>query len=127
MTYTGIIVCIKIINYNAVALFEEMSRKLTPWNYKQGPIENFPLVGGGGRQPPTWALLGKNMCQNERIGSCWGDWKLLCGFVIEKNLYNFLQKIYLFGLHTSRLYLRHPDTKGNSCNHGAVARSYTIN
>ena len=49
MTYTGIIVCIKIINYNVVALFEEMSRKLKPWNYKQGRIEDFPLkVGGGG-------------------------------------------------------------------------------
>ena len=35
----------------------------------------FP-VGGcrpvGGCQPPTQILLGKTMCKNERIGSCWG-------------------------------------------------------
>ena len=38
----------------------------------------FPVGGGGGaeplggRQPPTWVLFGKNVCENERIGSCWG-------------------------------------------------------
>ena len=26
-------------------------------------------VGGGGRQPPTRVLFGKNTCENERIGS----------------------------------------------------------
>ena len=35
----------------------------------------FP-VGGcraiGGRRPPTWALFGENVCENERIGSHWG-------------------------------------------------------
>ena len=36
----------------------------------------FP-VGGvpshwGGCQPPMWVLFGKNICENERIGSCWG-------------------------------------------------------
>ena len=24
---------------------------------------------GGGRLPPTWALLGRNVCENERIGA----------------------------------------------------------
>ena len=24
-----------------------------------------------GRPPPMWALFGKNVCENERIGSCW--------------------------------------------------------
>ena len=28
--------------------------------------------GGGGRRPPTWVLFGENICENERIGSCWG-------------------------------------------------------
>ena len=36
----------------------------------------FPVGGGaeplGGHQPPMWALFGKNVCENERIGSCWG-------------------------------------------------------
>ena len=31
----------------------------------------FPV--GGGRRPPTWALFAKNVCENERIGSCWGE------------------------------------------------------
>ena len=26
-------------------------------------------LGGGGRVPPTWALFGENVCENERIGS----------------------------------------------------------
>ena len=35
----------------------------------------FP-VGGvcrviGGCQPLMWVLFGKNVCENERIGSCW--------------------------------------------------------
>ena len=29
----------------------------------------FPV---GGRRPPMLALFGKNICKNERIGSCWG-------------------------------------------------------
>ena len=29
----------------------------------------FPV---GGRQPPTHTLFGKNICENKRIGSCWG-------------------------------------------------------
>ena len=33
----------------------------------------FPLGGGveplGGRGPPTWALFGENVCENQRIGS----------------------------------------------------------
>ena len=38
----------------------------------------FPVGGGGsaeplgGCQPLTWALFGKNVCENKRIGSCWG-------------------------------------------------------
>ena len=36
----------------------------------------FPVGGrrvvGGGHQPPMWALFGKNVCRNERTGSCWG-------------------------------------------------------
>ena len=30
----------------------------------------FPIEGG--HQPLTWALFGNNVCENERIGSCWG-------------------------------------------------------
>ena len=26
----------------------------------------------GRHQPPTWALFGKNVCKNERLGSCVG-------------------------------------------------------
>ena len=34
----------------------------------------FPIAGGGhapigGHGPPTWALFGENVCENERIGS----------------------------------------------------------
>ena len=33
----------------------------------------FPIGGGvhplGGHGPPTWALFGENVCENERIGS----------------------------------------------------------
>ena len=29
-------------------------------------------VGGGGHRPPTRTLFGKNICENERNGSCWG-------------------------------------------------------
>ena len=61
-------------------------------------IQDFSL-GAGGRRPPTWALFGKNVCENERIGShrgrapgtsprsantimCHRDWILdLCGNV----------------------------------------------
>ena len=38
----------------------------------------FPVGGegapshGGGCQPPMWVIFGKNVCENERIGSCWG-------------------------------------------------------
>ena len=44
----------------------------------------FPVGGGGGRrpvgggggvgghQPPMCTLFGKNVCENERNGSCWG-------------------------------------------------------
>ena len=37
----------------------------------------FPVGGGGakplgGRRPLTWVLFGENICENERIGSCWG-------------------------------------------------------
>ena len=36
----------------------------------------FPVGGAwtrwGGRGPPTWVLLGKNVCKNERIWSCRG-------------------------------------------------------
>ena len=44
---------------------------------EQWRIQDFPLGGGGakplaGRQPPTWAFFGKNVCENERIGSCSG-------------------------------------------------------
>ena len=27
----------------------------------------------GGHGPPTWALFGENVCENERIGSHWGE------------------------------------------------------
>ena len=36
----------------------------------QGWIQDFPF-GGRGRQPPTWVLFSGNVCENERIGSCW--------------------------------------------------------
>ena len=38
----------------------------------------FPVLGGGGIEPLagcrplTWVLFGKNVCENERIESCWG-------------------------------------------------------
>ena len=48
---------------------------LINWNY-QGRIQDFPLGGANprwrGRQPPTLALFGENICKNERIWSCWG-------------------------------------------------------
>ena len=41
-------------------------------NYHQWRIQDFPLGGvhplGGGLGSPTWALFGKNVCENERIG-----------------------------------------------------------
>ena len=37
--------------------------------FNQWRIEDFPL---GGRRPPTRALFGENVCENERIGSHWG-------------------------------------------------------
>ena len=41
-----------------------------------GADPGFPVGGGaeplGGRQPATWALFSKNVCENEKIGSCWG-------------------------------------------------------
>ena len=45
--------------------------------HAQGRIQDFPLGGGAnprwrGRQPPTQALFGENICKNERIWSCWG-------------------------------------------------------
>ena len=33
------------------------------------PVGGRAPVGGGGRGPPTWALFGENVCENERIGS----------------------------------------------------------
>ena len=38
--------------------------RISPW----GGAE--PL---GRCQPLTWVLFGKNVCENERIGSCWGE------------------------------------------------------
>ena len=42
------------------------------WNQFTVADPGFP-VGGvhplGGRGPPTWALFGENVCENERIGS----------------------------------------------------------
>ena len=35
----------------------------------QWQIQDFPL---GGHQPLTHTLFGKNVCENERNGSCWG-------------------------------------------------------
>ena len=35
----------------------------------------FPVGGRrpvGGRQPPMHMLFSENVCENERIGSCWG-------------------------------------------------------
>ena len=56
----------------------------------------FP-VGERGRQPRMQALFGENVCQNEKIGSCWGrgllrqhslDPPLIDTFVIkESNLF----------------------------------------
>ena len=36
----------------------------------------FPVGGHqaiGGHQPPMWVPFGKNICENERIGSCFGE------------------------------------------------------
>ena len=41
---------------------------------KQWRIQDFPSGGRravGGCRPLMWALFGKNVCKNERIGSCW--------------------------------------------------------
>ena len=38
--------------------------------YEPAADRGFP-VGGGGGAPPTRALFGGNVCENERIGSCW--------------------------------------------------------
>ena len=43
-----------------------------PQSTQQGWIQDFPWGGQdpfGGRGPPTWALFGENVCENERIGS----------------------------------------------------------
>ena len=36
----------------------------------------FLVAGGrravGGHRPLMWALFGENVCENKRIGSCWG-------------------------------------------------------
>ena len=53
---------------------------LVPGNMT-GADPGFP-VGGGGRQRPTQALFGENICKNERIWSCWGG-----GGVRRKLLY----------------------------------------
>ena len=44
------------------------------WIYPSKSVADpgFPVGGGEGRQPLTLALFGKNVCENERIGSCWG-------------------------------------------------------
>ena len=35
--------------------------------FRRGGVDSL-----GGRGPPTWVLFGKNVCENERIGSCRG-------------------------------------------------------
>ena len=39
-------------------------------------ISNWGVNPAGGCRCPTWLLFGENVCENERIGSCWGgDWE----------------------------------------------------
>ena len=51
---------------------------------KAGVDPGFPVEGRGlvlgGCGPPTWVLFDENVCENERIGSCWGGVcrKILC-------------------------------------------------
>ena len=40
------------------------------------PVGGAPSRWWRGRQPLTWVLFGKNVCENERIGSCWGGYVL---------------------------------------------------
>ena len=45
-----------------------MSCSVTPDDHVSGG-SRISRWGGGGRRPPMWALFGKNVCENERIGS----------------------------------------------------------
>ena len=53
--------------------FERLKGKICGCQWR---IQDFPLAGrrpvGGGHQPPTCTLFGKNVCKNKRNGSCWG-------------------------------------------------------
>ena len=35
-------------------------------------FEERRAIGGGEHRPPTQVLFGENVCENKRIGSCWG-------------------------------------------------------
>ena len=60
---------------------------------KQWRIQDF-LLGAhqaiGGCQPPTQVLFGKNICKNERIGSCWRGhhWIRQCDMSAKWATYN---------------------------------------
>ena len=60
-----------------VCVFSELlcfDYTLLHWLFElyQWRIQDVPLGGGGGRRPPMHTLFGKNVCENERNGSCWG-------------------------------------------------------
>ena len=59
---------------------------------ESGANPGFPLGEAstplGGRQPPTWALFGENMCQNERIGSGSGRTPAAPPGSTNENIYN---------------------------------------
>ena len=44
-------------------IFDSGGSRISHWGGGQ-PI--------GGHRPPMHMLFGKNVCENERIGSCWG-------------------------------------------------------
>ena len=61
--------------FKKVPIFLKCQVSINPWSTKQWRIQDFPLGGHraiGGHQPLMHALFGKNVCENKRIGSCWG-------------------------------------------------------
>ena len=94
-----------IVVYDKVRMYEEMmtnddnleSNPLTSSLLKirslQWRIQDFPLGGCqpiGGHQPLTCTLFGKNVCENERNGSCWG-----CTLAASPGSANGLYKFYV--------------------------------
>ena len=62
--------------------------------YISGPDPGFSVGGGrgpifGGFWPPMWALFSKNVCENERIGSCRGA----CASTPPRSTYAFVNII----------------------------------